>query len=100
MKNHIKALSGVLLVTFSVWAHADALQARSMAASCSACHGTQGIAPQGMETLAGQTKENLVKKMMDFKTDKKPATLMHQLAKGYSDAQIEQLAAYFAALKK
>ncbi|NBO77856.1 MAG: cytochrome C, partial [Betaproteobacteria bacterium] len=28
------------------------------------------------------------------------ATVMHQLAKGYSDAQIEQLAAYFSALKK
>ena len=30
----------------------------------------------------------------------RPATVMHQLAKGYSDAQIEVIAAYFAAQKK
>jgi cytochrome c553 len=38
--------------------------------------------------------------MQDFKSGKKPATLMHQLSKGYSDEQIDQLAGYFAALKK
>jgi len=53
-----------------------------------------------MESLAGMVKEDFIKKMMDFKTDKKPATLMHQLSKGYSDAQITELAGYFAALKK
>jgi cytochrome c553 len=54
----------------------------------------------GMESRAGQPKDDLQKKMLDFKTGKKPATIMHQLSKGYSDEQIEQLAAYFAALKK
>ena len=39
-------------------------------------------------------------KMLDFKSGKKPATLMHQITKGYSDEQLQQLAAYFAALKK
>jgi cytochrome c553 len=71
-----------------------------MAASCAGCHGTLGIAQQGMESLAGQSKEDLLKKMMDFKSGKKPATLMNQLSKGYSDEQIDQLTSYFAALKK
>lgn len=79
---------------------ADPLQVRGMAASCSNCHGTQGVAQDGMDSLAGQKKEDLLKKMMDFKTGKKPATVMHQLSKGYSDEQIDQLASYFAALKK
>jgi cytochrome subunit of sulfide dehydrogenase len=79
---------------------ADALQVRSMAASCANCHGTVGVAQPGMETLAGQTKDDLLKKMLDFKSGKKPATLMHQLSKGYSDEQLEQLATYFSALKK
>jgi cytochrome c553 len=79
---------------------ADPLQARGLAASCANCHGTQGIAQDGMESLAGQKKEDLAKKMMDFKTGKKPATVMHQLAKGYSDEQIDQLATHFASLKK
>jgi cytochrome c553 len=79
---------------------ADPLQVRGMAASCSNCHGTHGVAQDGMDSLAGQKKEDLLKKMMDFKTGKKPATVMHQLSKGYSDEQIDQLASYFAALKK
>ena len=81
-------------------AAADPKQVRSLAASCANCHGTQGVAQVGMESLAGIPKEEFLKKMLDFKTGKKPATIMHQLSKGYSDEQLEQLAAYFSALKK
>ena len=93
-------MAGVLLATLSVWASADALQVRSMAASCAGCHGTSGIAQPGMASLAGVPQDELLKKMLDFKTDNTPATLMHQLSKGYSDAQLAQLAGYFSALKK
>lgn len=78
----------------------DPLQVRSWAASCAACHGTNGVALPGMESLAGVPKEDTLKKMLDFKAGRKPATLMHQLAKGYSDEQIEAIAAYFAAQMK
>lgn len=81
-------------------AQADALQVRSLAASCSACHGTNGVAEAGMESLAGKPKDDLLKKMLDYKSGKKPATLMHQLSKGYTDEELDQLAGYFAALKK
>nr|MBA3590336.1 cytochrome C [Methylibium sp.] len=37
--------------------------------------------------------------MRAFRDGKRPATVMHQIAKGYSDAQITALAAYFAAQK-
>ena len=100
MKKRYLMFSGLVFASLCSWASADALQVRGMAASCSACHGTNGVALPGMDTLAGQKKEDLLKKMQDFKSGKKPATLMHQLAAGYSDVQIEQLAAYFAALKK
>jgi sulfide dehydrogenase cytochrome subunit len=95
-----RAMAGVVLASLSAWASADALQVRSMAASCAGCHGTSGIAQQGMESLAGVPKDELLKKMLDFKSGKKPATLMHQLSKGFSDEQLDQLASYFAALKK
>jgi sulfide dehydrogenase cytochrome subunit len=101
MQKIVKQILGLTLSTSAAWAlGADALQVRSMAATCAACHGTNGVAQPGMETLAGQSKDDLLKKMMDFKSGKKPATLMHQLSKGYSDEQLEQLAGYFAALKK
>lgn len=81
------------------WAQASALQVRSWAAGCAGCHGTQGIAQPGMVSLAGVTKDQLLRKMLDFKAGRQPATLMHQISKGYTDEQLEQLAGYFAALK-
>ena len=53
-----------------------------------------------MESLAGVSQEDIVKKMQDYKTGRRPATLMHQISKGYSDDQIQAIAAYFAAQKK
>ena len=95
------ALTAASLVALSGLAQAqvDPLHVRSWAASCAACHGTEGRAQPGMESLAGVNKDEMVKKLMDFKTGKKPATLMHQLSKGYSDEQIALMADYFAAQK-
>ncbi|PUE50918.1 class I cytochrome c [Limnohabitans sp. 2KL-1] len=96
------ALTAAALLAASGLAQAqvDPLQVRSWAASCSACHGTDGRAQPGMESLAGVNKDDIVKKMLDFKAGRKPATIMHQLSKGYSDEQITAIAAYFAAQKK
>jgi sulfide dehydrogenase cytochrome subunit len=98
-----KMAAAGLLATLCGWASAqaiDPLQVRGWASTCATCHGTAGIAQTGMESLAGVNKDDMVKKLMDFKTGKKPATLMHQLSKGYSDEQLQALAGYFAALKK
>ena len=98
--SRVVTIAGLILGAHQALAQADPLQLRSWAAACSNCHGTLGVALPGMESLAGAPKEELVKKLLDFKAGRKPATIMHQLAKGYSDEQLEQLAAYFAALKK
>lgn len=77
---------------------AASLRARSLAATCAQCHGTEGHAPPGsaMASLAGMKADYLAEQMLAFKGGVRPGTLMPQLAKGYSDAQIAQLAAYFA----
>ncbi len=100
MKKINRVLAGLVLASLSSWSSADALQVRSMAASCSACHGTYGFAVKGMDSLTGKSKDELLSKMQDFKSGKKPATLMHQIAKGYSDEQLEQLAGYYAVYRK
>ncbi|AOW14495.1 class I cytochrome c [Hydrogenophaga crassostreae] len=81
-------------------AQAEVNQIRVWAAACANCHGTMGKAETGNESLAGKDKDELLQKLMDFKTGRKPATLMHQISKGYSDEQLAQLAGYFASLKK
>jgi sulfide dehydrogenase cytochrome subunit len=77
----------------------SALQVRSWAAGCANCHGTNGNAEPGHVSLAGQNADLMLKNLLDFKEGRRPATLMHQLAKGYSDAELKAIATYFAAQK-
>lgn len=75
---------------------------RRFYATCAACHGTDGQPARGasLPALAGQSKESLVASMQAFKTGTRDATIMHQIAKGYTDEQIELIAGYLASLKK
>ena len=79
-----------------------ALYARSLAASCANCHGTDGrvAADSTVSGLAGLNKNYLAAQMNAFKSGARPSTIMQQLSKGFNDAQIDALAAYFAAQKK
>ena len=77
------------------------LGVRALAANCAACHGTNGVSAGGAITgLAGADKDYLVAQLKAFKEGKREATLMHQIAKGYSDAEIAAMAGFFAAQKK
>jgi sulfide dehydrogenase cytochrome subunit len=78
----------------------DAANTRALAATCANCHGTDGRSVGAVPGLAGLDKTYLAQQMRDFKAGKRPATVMQQLAKGYTDEQIDQLAGYFSALKK
>ena len=73
--------------------------ARNLAATCANCHGTNGVSQGETESLAGQPKDDIVRKVQEFKSGAKPGTIMPQLAKGYTDAQIELVAGWFAAQK-
>jgi cytochrome c553 len=64
------------------------------------CHGTDGRGAVGYEPLAGKPKDELVRKLTEFRSGVRPATVMHQIAKGYTDPQIQLIAEYFSAQKK
>lgn len=70
---------------------------RAMAANCSPCHGTNGRAAPGspVSGLAGRPAGEIVQLMGQFKAGTRPATVMHQIAKGFSDEEIAAIAAYF-----
>ena len=75
--------------------------ARNLTAGCAICHGTAGHAvTKDVTTLAGIPQDHLAKQLRDFRDGKRPATVMHQIAKGYTDAQIDAMAAWFASQKR
>ena len=94
------ATAALALGAGAAQAQTDPLQVRSWAAACASCHGTNGQAQTGNEPLAGGNKDEMLKKLLDFKRGAKPATIMHQLAKGYTDDQLSAITAWFAAQKK
>lgn len=82
-------------------AHAqDGNYARSLAATCFTCHGADGKSVGGIPpSLAGQNKRYLLQQMKALRSGQRPATIMHQQAKGYTDEDLELIAGYFAGVK-
>jgi cytochrome subunit of sulfide dehydrogenase len=80
----------------------DALYVRSLAANCSNCHGTNGrvVAASAVPGLAGMPREYMLRQLQAFRDGSRPATVMHQITKGFTPAQLEQIAGYFAAQPK
>ena len=107
MKNKIStgvtAVLAAALTTMSVGAFAQSTAPQNvkyLAANCANCHGTNGAGSQGLPSLAGLKKEYFIEQMNNFKSGAREATLMHQLAKGYTDEQVAAMAAYFEQQKK
>lgn len=74
---------------------------RTLAASCAACHGTQGNAvgdnqPNQTMGLAGADREHILQRLMQFRTGARSSTVMHRHARGLTVEEIHQLADYFS----
>ena len=109
MRLHLSSITRTLVAGALVLAAAPAaaqdaaaLRVKALAATCANCHGTMGRAVEGAAVpgLAGMPAGYMVEQLKAFKAGTRQATVMHQLAKGFNDAQIDQIAAYFAAQKK
>lgn len=79
----------------SISTTARQLHVRSLAASCAACHGTNGNSVGDNAKLAGKDKVDFVTKMFAFKSGERIATVMHHHAKGLNAQEIADLAEYF-----
>ena len=91
------AVAALLAVASS----AVAQDAQKLAAPCAICHGTDGRpVTKDVVPLAGLPREHIASQMRAFRDGQRPATVMHQIAKGYTDAQIDALAAWFSAQKR
>ena len=96
--NHLPRIVAACLLVGAAVAHAqDANLGRNLAATCANCHGTQGrTVGDALPTLAGMNRDAMLEQLRAFRSGARPATIMHQLTRGYSDAQLEQIATYFS----
>jgi sulfide dehydrogenase cytochrome subunit len=89
---------GLLVLASFAWALPP--DPAMLANACGGCHGTRGhSAGLAIPSLAGQPKDYFIVAMKRFRSDERPSTIMGRLAKGYSDAEIEAMAGYFARQK-
>jgi sulfide dehydrogenase cytochrome subunit len=73
---------------------AEQIYNMSLAATCASCHGTDGVSVAGgnMPKINDLTHEQIRKSLMDYKSGERQGTIMPQLAKGYTDEQINVIA--------
>jgi cytochrome c553 len=91
------AVAALLAVASSALAQ----DAQKLAAPCAICHGTDGRSvTKDVVPLTGLPREHIASQMRAFRDGQRPATVMHQIAKGYTDAQIDTLAAWFSSQKR
>ncbi|MCC9000782.1 MAG: c-type cytochrome [Candidatus Contendobacter sp.] len=74
---------------------------RLLAAQCAQCHGTNGRSVSGIDSLAGESAQELYNEMREMKNKNGDAgNIMHPVAMAYTDQQLQLIAQYFAGLKK
>jgi len=87
-------------VSATALAGGDVAAGKAKSAMCAACHGPAGISVNPLwPNLAGQQEAYLAKQLNDFKSGKRNDPVMSGMAKPLSDADIANLAAYYASLK-
>ena len=98
----IKSLLPLVLVALALPGAAtagDAAAGKAKSATCAACHGANGISPNDLwPNLAGQKEGYLVKQMKAFRDGQRADPMMAPMAAPLSDADIEDLSAYYASL--
>jgi cytochrome c553 len=100
MKKSITVCAGlaISLVAGSALA-ADAAAGKAKAATCGGCHGANGISTNpAYPSLAGTDAAAMATAMKEYKSGARPDPLMQNLVKPLSDADIENVAAYYAGL--
>jgi cytochrome subunit of sulfide dehydrogenase len=96
----ITSLAQAAEVISSVESHSNTPHIRTLAASCAACHGTNGNALGGSAILAGMDGAYFTTQMLAFKDGSRTATVMHRHAKGINIDEINLLADFFSKQKR
>jgi len=90
------AVVAALPAVFAATAEAPPGTAPPGAQSCSGCHPGGAGAAGPVPALVGRQPAEIVAQMQAFRSGQREATVMDQIAKGFSDAEVEAIAAWYA----
>jgi cytochrome c553 len=100
MRNSLSVALGAVLLMGGAGVAGDIAAGKAKAASCAGCHGADGISANPLwPNLAGQKAPYLVKQLKAFRDGVRQDPMMSAMARPLSDADIENLAAYYSSLK-
>ncbi len=101
MNRFVITTAALLILAPTAFAGGDAAAGKAKAAVCAGCHGADGNSVNPMwPKLAGQHAVYLVKAIKDFKSGKRKDPMMGPMSAPLSDADIDNLAAYFSSQKQ
>lgn len=101
MKLHTAAALVVTLIgAFGTAAAADIEAGKKRAAACTSCHGAEGEGKGANPPLAAMPAGQFVQSMKDYKSGKRPHAVMKMIATQMSETDAQNVAAYYASLKK
>ena len=83
-----------LLVPLSAPAAVSNAEAAALSANCYTCHGPGGVSPGSIPSIDGKTVEYVLGKLRGFRDGTAENTVMSRIAKGYSDEQLQAIAAF------
>ena len=66
------------------------------AASCSGCHPASARVASPVPRLAGRDRAEIAKAMQDFRSGARAGTVMDRIAKGFTDEEVQAIAAWYA----
>ena len=69
------------------------------ATACSGCHPASSRVSSPVPRLAGRDRAEIVKAMQDSRTGTRAGTVMDRIAKGFTDDEIQAIAAWYATQK-
>ncbi len=99
VKKYVQLCFGLSLLSFMQMSYAQVNQnnqikfGQHLAFACMSCHASSQV-----PNLHGMPYSMLKQKIEDYASGANKATIMHQLAKGYSTEQIEAIARYFSSV--
>lgn len=95
--NYFKIFAVLCFIFTPLTSNADELSRASMLSyTCAGCHGTDGISPGSIPSIACKSADTIEKALKEYRDGKRFSTVMGRHVKGYTDQEIQLIAGFFS----